>query len=596
MNTLNKATQQLNWLRNQINGIYPSTGKGLFYMFPIEAGIGKTRTMVETLKELTIKQPWKKSVVVTALVKDAKNIAKEIGKGNAVAIYAGAQVDEHRLSDVPVIVITHQKYRLLCNTNIHFYRQQKDIIFAGRHNLIIDEELHLLDTVGASYEDFYRVRQCFKECDVKYLELFDNAFGHLMKAGAHMHDKGWEAHIYKGKRVLDIDLLLEKTVKLKEFPIGLSLGKILWDDYMPRSKEELYSWTLDLCNIAKADRYFCDGFGFCALNNNCDYISLENNIILDASANLYEIYKESPHFKVMDMPMVRTYKKWKLHHIYANTSASYKKAHSNWLEKAMPEVIKMCTPKDRKILIIGSKKDMGDGPLEGKTKKAIQKKLATLKNHAQVEYTYFQVMRGKNNWRDFDTCIVLHTPAKPPSFVWSMVERYAPHIKMKKNGLHMQRNGKDDTEHYGCADPILDQVREDDLLSTIYQAVNRINRSNEKNAEILLITRNTNLVTRLKRRLVGIRNGITPRKQKIRRQKNVSTDRCRQLKKLLDEIIQGRHMKYETDDCCYPKSYLSKKLGVRSISPYLKKIRVFLRNRAITVHNRYLKISKYDFC
>ena len=92
ISTINKLTllheqsqQQLIPLRNQImnNGIFPKLEQ-LFNVFMNEAAIGKTYTIIDTLKELSAKTSESgkpvKTLIVTKFIAEGKHIADELNK------------------------------------------------------------------------------------------------------------------------------------------------------------------------------------------------------------------------------------------------------------------------------------------------------------------------------------------------------------------------------------------------------------------------------------------------------------------------------------------------------------------------------------
>lgn len=153
-----QAQQQLIPLRNQImnNGIFPKLEK-IFNVFMCEAAIGKTYTIIETLKELsaTTSKPVK-TLIVTKFINEGKAIADDLNKLKSnMAIDKNSENKEENEKDLKnyeVLIITHAMYKILCE-----YPSKRRYYIEGRTNLIIDEELNMVEMDSLGDNDIDRL-------------------------------------------------------------------------------------------------------------------------------------------------------------------------------------------------------------------------------------------------------------------------------------------------------------------------------------------------------------------------------------------------------------------------------------------------------
>jgi len=153
------------------NGIFPKLEQ-LFNVFMNEAAIGKTYTIIDTLKELSTKTSESgkpvKTLIVTKFIAEGKHIADELNKFKPnMAKDENSDNKEKYEKDLvkyEVLIITHSMYKILCKD---LFNKRKYYI-EGRTNLIIDEELNMVEMDSLGDRDIDRLRKTLRE--LKYID------------------------------------------------------------------------------------------------------------------------------------------------------------------------------------------------------------------------------------------------------------------------------------------------------------------------------------------------------------------------------------------------------------------------------------------
>jgi len=155
--------------------IFPEI-KQLFNVFMCEAAIGKTYTIIETLKELSastkkIRKPVK-TLIVTKFIDEGKLIADELNKfkPNMAKDENSDNKEKYEkdLKKYEVLIITHSMYKRLCKNPY-----KREYYIEGRTNLIIDEELNMVEMDSLGDKDIDQIRRTLRGlkyyvCRIKY--------------------------------------------------------------------------------------------------------------------------------------------------------------------------------------------------------------------------------------------------------------------------------------------------------------------------------------------------------------------------------------------------------------------------------------------
>lgn len=154
-------------------------------------------------------------------------------------------------------------------------------------------------------------------------------------------------------------------------------------------------------------------------------------------------------------------------------------------------------------LIVERKKDH-DSTLvvTQKTHKETVEKLLGEYGVEGISVAYFGDIIGRNDWRDFTQVWIIANPLyrmETYPLRWSMVSqkpinRHNLSFVSDKGKLRF-KNKDFEKIRFGC------------VVSDIYQAIKRINRDNTRNAEMFVVTADTDVMKELKMQLKGVRMG-----------------------------------------------------------------------------------------
>ena len=154
---LEKQKQQLEY------EIVYGKNEGHFAVFDIEAGCRKTRTAEKALAALY--KTGKKAIFVRLFDDDCResrdNINRIVGKDVAFA-YNNEDVSPEKAKKInllafPILIITHQKYRVLM-----IDANKRRAFIKGRTTLVIDEFLPAIHQISLDESDIETYRALFK--------------------------------------------------------------------------------------------------------------------------------------------------------------------------------------------------------------------------------------------------------------------------------------------------------------------------------------------------------------------------------------------------------------------------------------------------
>lgn len=429
-----------------------------FIVFPYEAGSRKTTTMVNALKDLYRLNPKHKTLIATKLMEE-QEILKE-GLGNiAMVVNTDNKVKEDILHQVPILIITHELYKRLCKD---YTRRQYYI--KNRGTLIIDEQLDLLDVNEFTTQEAERIKAELETIIIydenkDKLDLADFWGSMVNKLNVTIADSyGMKmnfVHIENDKIDKQIEVLTER---IKSSGISKTKKKNLIRDI--GYCKYFFNNTEVIANSARLLTY----------NKSTDYFMLNNNILLDASGKFLELYNISDKFIVKDFDRVIDHKNTELVFIEENSTTSYISSNTKEYFDNLIRFIKSNTESGDKVLLVGR---------ERINKMETMDLLEPLFRLEDIEFDFvnFMAMRGKNDWRDYNKCFVIHFPN---DLFHNYIFQYLQYRKSTKEPLaniDLEIN-KVDTHHGFCNNKDLENLRITDVVSNIYQALKRVNRVN----------------------------------------------------------------------------------------------------------------------
>lgn len=155
---------------------------GHFAVFDIEAGCRKTRTAELALIEAY--NNGKNSLLVRRSDNDCRESMNIINKitgeniafayNNEDVVYPHIHNINKTLYKVPIVIITHQKYKVLMKDPA-----KKKFFTEGRRNLIVDEFISTIDIISLSESDIETYRTLFKN-DFIILRAYERALSQLI--------------------------------------------------------------------------------------------------------------------------------------------------------------------------------------------------------------------------------------------------------------------------------------------------------------------------------------------------------------------------------------------------------------------------------
>lgn len=600
--------KQLQKLSDQIYGNIPATGNKI-YVFPIEAGVGKTSEMIKTLKQIENDKPDVKSIIITKFKDEAIRIGKELGENCIVLV--DTIKDFNIVSGKQVVIITHSRYINLCKPGEN-NEENWETLSRDRKNLIIDEEIQMDSLISINYEEYYMAKNCVTELDAtlgrQFHSVFIQIFFQLLKIknGAIKGDTIFKPHC--------LDIEQNRILRKIKNKISDSSNKYFFyqnlkninnvdcrDSCFATSFMELNDIFIKLEIILQSEFCICNDKSISCLDRT-KFNLLENNILLDASASINLMYKNNSLFKVVSMDRIRNYDNWELYVCNINSSKRKKMLNTPFYKGSMLQAEKICENKNNKLLIFSSKEEVGNGKNKGQFELLYNDFFQRYND--QISFTNFEAMRGKNTWADFNNVLCIHTYYLPSNYTILKFHALFPDYLLKNTDFKMGSVGSNENRHFGfinCKE--LDDFRESEFASTYYQAITRINRKNDQKARVFLILKNKNLINILLKNLKGIslkefklpnQEELMKKARKPYYRKNESPVKIK-LKQLLIEMAEGKYSEFECSGLpgYYTKQWCMSMVGCKShYSRYLDGLEEFMLLKGITHNQHKIIISK----
>lgn len=395
---LNEQKEQLTYEITQ------GESSGFFNVFDIEAGCRKTRTAESALIEAYYKY-GRKSILVRRNDEDCRESMRIINKAAKSDIAFAYNNEDVTLSDlknvnknlntIPIVIITHQKYRVLMkDTN------KRKLFSTDRKNLIVDEFVSAIEVISVSETDIETFRILFKsdpiislafEKSMKWIVDFfmtwnkENSCRRFVNIDDEHPSKNFNELIKLIKANVTNEILTEWKYGIFECtnPVEININllsslktvKMLCDRLM--EYKQLFT---EMCVYNDKKLYTTDP------RNN--YWFLDNNIMLDASGELQSAYALNyDEFSLQHCEKVLNHSNWKIINIPVNTTSAGKERIINFYDVVNEEIKKY----GKDILVIGKKNemDMIDVPEDNKG--------------------YFGNVTGSNKWYDIKNVAIIQT-------------------------------------------------------------------------------------------------------------------------------------------------------------------------------------------
>jgi len=485
------------------NGIFPKLEQ-LFNVFMNEAAIGKTYTIIDTLKELSAKTSESgkpvKTLIVTKFIAEGKHIADELNKFKPnMAKDENSDNKEKYEKDLvkyEVLIITHSMYKILCK-----FPFKRKYYIEGRTNLIIDEELNMVEMDSLSDHDIDRLRKTLRE--LKYIDEEENmyidievSFNRIMSGiiekKDQCHDKALRYFEFISPNAEKAIEMLKQMINKTPFPDNYAYS-LKFQHNIKTNKADLLDKLEILKKYFNNPKVLVSNKTLYTFDDDMKYLFLENNILLDASGKFHELYKISEQFKLIDADRIFPHNNWTIHISNTNSTKTAKHNDDNFYKDVVGLIVNECTEEDN-ILVLGLEEDISH------INDHYIKELLHLEN---LRFSNFQNMRGKNDWKDFNKCFIIHTPVMPAPYYVFMYMLYTGNIPTEDE-FKFQKISK----HMGFKyNETLENLRKTDIVSGIYQGIKRINRGTghiDDKADVYLINGDSEIVDMIIRQLKDV--------------------------------------------------------------------------------------------
>ncbi|SHJ73315.1 hypothetical protein [Alicyclobacillus tolerans] len=452
-----------------------------FIVFDHEPGLGKTIHAQRFVGEMTRKhpyrvlwvQPFKKDGLLDA---SANAINETAGKPVALAVEGeDLRTGKKRQSVIEpqVLVITTRMYAQVC-------KGEHEELIRGRDILLIDEYPNLMDEIVISRRELSTLYSYSVNIESgildEMLDMFRDELRRLRVPSAEEHGH-----------------MIWMTFQSEEYrKYRVEINKLVKSPRVKDCRELLLKFR----QLFRHEAYYHNG-AFYTYDDSYDYVRLKNNIILDANADFFYPYQLSKRFVVKHQPKLYDYSQTTLHHYPVNTGKKGLKDSPALFD----QVVKMVDLYGRKgVLFVVDKENKpkleaaiishyGDDGEREETLVDISRKLGV-----EISVEYHGNLLGRNDWRTFDTCVIVKTP----NFDYGS---YA----LMAYFFHALDKDKSFRNIELFRDVEVEAIRNSTIAAELFQAVKRINRDNSQKAEIYLFCSNEEAVGIVRKQLPGIK-------------------------------------------------------------------------------------------
>lgn len=593
---LNEQKEQL------VYEITQGESSGFFNVFDIEAGCRKTRTAESALIEAYYKYD-RKSIFVRRNDEDCREsmkIINEAAKSDIAFAYNNEDVAlsdlkhvNKILSTIPIVIITHQKYKVLMKDG-----NKRKLFSNDRKNLVVDEFISTVEVISVSEADIETFRILFKRDSI-----ISQAFEKAMK---------WIVDFFMTwnkenscRRFVNID----DEHPSKNFNELIKLIKAnVTNEILAEWKYGIFECinpveiNIDLLASLKTVKMLCDRLieykqlftEMCVYNDKKLYTTdsrnkywfLDNNIMLDASGELQSAYDLNHNeFSLQHCEKVLNHSNWKIINIPVNTTSAGKERIINFYDVVNEEIKKY----GEDILVIGKKNEMD------------------MINVPEDNKGYFGNVTGSNKWYDVKNVAIIQTHnLSDVDYILKYLHYGKKKIEEKIN-LNGYRLGRTGYSLYSFKDERLEEIRVRWIASEIYQAIKRVNRNMQYNTDVLIFINNEKVIELLKSQMKNCQYEVIEYDDKFSFIRNKQDDYIERLQKssyatkfidFLAEVQNGLHQEFIDDKNRLSKVKVRNYLGINSSGNFsnkvLKKTEVikYCQVRNIDLSGQYIKLPR----
>lgn len=571
----NCDNEELEKQRNLLKQVILSNGKQDFFtVFNMECNVGKTYTAIHTI-------PYYFEAISKGLIepKGVLIVIREIDEGNkyekmlnelypmrevALAFNSDKYKSEkvilskiyksdwiRKVDKIPVVLITHENYlRMALDTKL------RKTFTKNRRLLIIDESIDVCKTLTVKNSNLKQIMNHLSEEDKATLneicKPIQEKFEELDVIDEEISNKVFNFKVDKDK-YLKLIKKFSKTVKSSYInPLRDDLLDILI------AIKCIYTDTC-LINKGKKKEYGDTKFSISAMNRKEKMWTLDNNIILDASATLNPQYTMNPElYFLMNNKPVLDHSKWNMEYIYYGSTKSAKGLLNNIEDEEQEE------KKDRFYKGCAEViKDLGENETFVVCTKAEHIKTDSKGN--EIPYNpyedfdcnipveniqHFGNITGKNDYSHLKNALITHTINYSETdyilkYMYFTGERYPDDTTKFKSYSENNLGGI-----YVFNDRELQEFKEKTIANHFYQAVCRVNREMEHNTKVIIISKYLGAILYVSDMLnceckqTNKYNSIFNYGENEVNKKRHENSKSSQMKKLFTDIISGNISQY----------------------------------------------------
>lgn len=574
---------------------------GHFAVFDIEAGCRKTRSAESALVDLC--KHGKKAIFVRRTDNDCRESMKNINElagGNIAFAYNNEDVPVNTaskinsyLQNIPIVIITHQKYTVLMKD-----MGKRKLFSKGRSALVIDEFLSTINIIALGEGDIKTYKALF-ENDSVLLQAFNKAMRQpidfLTAYNKENSERRFTSFMDKSPSK-DFNLLVKlihanvTNDLLKEWKENIRCSVTPIPDINLALLDDMYTVKTMCGHILEYKQLFT---GMCLYSDKklyttdkrCNYWFLDNNIMLDASGELQIAYSlNNEEFMLQHCEKVLDHSQWKIINVPVTTTTAVKDKILNFYDVVNQKLKKY----GNDILVVGKKDEMRliDVPEENKG--------------------YFGNITGSNQWYDKKNVAIIQTHNLSDVDYILKYLHYAKETIEESFPLTCKCNGRTVKKIYSFTDKRLEKIRIHWIASEIYQAVKRVNRNMRYATDVLIFINNEEVIELIKSQMKNcIVETIDFENDMFIMEKSKQDDYVETLKldshatrfiEFLAEIQNGLHPEFLDEKHRIPKAKLREYLGIKSSSNFadkvLRKSEVisYCQVREINLSGQYIKL------
>ena len=525
---------QLLQLRHEILSTDDFTIDNVIKVFPIEASMGKTTTVIEALKEDGGRL---RTLLVTKLIEEQARIASDLREalGDSVLVYNGEEkhITMEQVIKATVVIITHERYKILCCNS-----EQAEIFTRDRNLLIIDEQIELLSCFELTENLIKDMNFLIESTDnQEAVQLFLEIASPLKEQIHQRFSK--ERCIEWIEKQFIIPSIGEKIDRLLKLVAEATIPEIFFERCMIGNKKMLLKHINNLRYYFNNAAVLANKDALFSANLNVNHLDgFNKKILLDASASFVETYM-SEQYDVKPFSRVLNHSNAELKFEITNTTKSWKMKNPDYWQSIKKYVDDHVSQNDRRVIFA--------------SKQEVQKF-----GVRDPDIVTFASSRGKNTWGGYNKAFIVHTQALGAQYYIFQYLYYFPEEAHKIIGNQEAIAFKKVTgTNWSFANNVrLHRLRCTDIASNFYQAVKRIDRfSNNtmQGVQYHILCNNREVVELVVEQLAGLGKYIEAvgNCSKVGKRKKVKIlEDSQRIHDVLAAIPNGKYSKTYIRDIC----------------------------------------------